>query len=158
MNAKRWLWALLVAAAIGIGVFGVVLSRVTTAERVAPSEVSGRFESIRARFEDPRPMLTLGAGGEIERRSPSALSADRAHVVHIMAYRGPVQGLVQIDVPLWFLRMKGPALRYILRDTGIDLHALGLTARDLERFGPAIVMDEVSSSGDRVLVWTEAKE
>jgi hypothetical protein len=158
MNPKRWLWALLVAAAIGLGVFGIVVSRVTTAERVTPSEVTERFEAIRARFEDPRPMLTMGPGGEIERRPPPTETATRARVLHVTAYRGPLEGLVQVDVPLWFLRMKGPALRYVLRDTGIDLRALGLTARDLERYGPAIVMDEVSGSGDRVLVWTEAKE
>jgi len=66
-----------------------------------------------------------------------------------------VHRLVRADVPFWFLRVKGPALRYAVRDTSLDLDALNLTARDLEDAGASIVLDETRSNGDRLLVWTD---
>jgi hypothetical protein len=58
-------------------------------------------------------------------------------------------------VPLWFLRVKGPAAQVALRGTGFDLEALGLTADDLARSGIGVVLDDARENGDRVLAWTE---
>jgi hypothetical protein len=63
--------------------------------------------------------------------------------------------LVRADVPLWFLKAKGPALRYAVRDTSLDIDALNLTATDLEHAGAGVVLDETRSNGDRLLVWTD---
>jgi hypothetical protein len=41
----------------------------------------------------------------------------------------------------------------VLDGTGFDLR-LQLTARDLERFGPAVIVDHTSRDGSRLLVWT----
>lgn len=58
-------------------------------------------------------------------------------------------------MPLWFFKVKGPALRYAVRDTSLDLDALNLTATDLENAGASVVLDETRSNGDRLLVWTD---
>jgi hypothetical protein len=63
--------------------------------------------------------------------------------------------LVRADVPFWYLKMKGPAVQYLVRGTGLDLQRLGITAADLERYGAAVVLDETNANGDRLLVWTE---
>ena len=70
-------------------------------------------------------------------------------------YISDVRGKSRARVAIWFLKLKGPAAQLVLRDTGLDLAALRLTAADLERAGPAIVLDRRSGSGDRLLVWTE---
>ena len=59
------------------------------------------------------------------------------------------------SVPFWFLKLKGPAAQMALRGTGLDLEYLGLAAGDLERYGPALVIDHTRPSGDRLLVWTQ---
>jgi hypothetical protein len=37
----------------------------------------------------------------------------------------------------------------------VNLEDLKLTVKDLERYGPSLVLDQRSRGGDRVLVWTE---
>ena len=37
----------------------------------------------------------------------------------------------------------------------MDLEDLRLTAEDLERFGPTLIVDHKSGSGERVLVWSQ---
>jgi hypothetical protein len=59
-----------------------------------------------------------------------------------------------VEVPIWFIRIKGPAAAFVLRDTGFDLEALGLTAGDLQRSGAGLVLDE-SRGEDSLLAWTE---
>jgi hypothetical protein len=72
-----------------------------------------------------------------------------------MAYQPRIGRIVRADVPFWFLKLKGPAARLALRDTGVDLERLALTPADLERYGPRIVVDHLSGTGARLLVWTE---
>lgn len=52
-------------------------------------------------------------------------------------------------------RVKGPAAQYLVRGTGLDRERLQITASDLERHGPSLVIDQARTSGDRLLVWTE---
>jgi hypothetical protein len=37
----------------------------------------------------------------------------------------------------------------------MDLEDLKLTVEDLERFGPTLIVDHSSASGDHVLVWSQ---
>ena len=62
----------------------------------------------------------------------------------------PEQRLVHAIVPFWFLKMKGPAVQYALRDTGVDLKRLGVTPGDLEQYGAGVVLDEARANGDRL--------
>jgi hypothetical protein len=73
----------------------------------------------------------------------------------VMAWRGGDIGLVEVDIPIWLLRLKGPALHYLLRDTRLDPHAWGLNADDLEDFGPGVIVDHHRARGERLLIWTE---
>jgi hypothetical protein len=75
--------------------------------------------------------------------------------LHALAYHVDGQRLVRADVPLWFFKVKGPALRYALRDTSLDLDAMNVTATDLENSGAGVVLDETRSTGNRLLVWTD---
>jgi hypothetical protein len=63
--------------------------------------------------------------------------------------------LIRSEVPFWFFRMKAPAAQMLVRDSELDLSALGLTAADLQREGPTLILNETSSEGNRLLVWTE---
>ncbi len=72
-----------------------------------------------------------------------------------MAYQPHIGRIVRADVPFWFLKLKGPAARLALRDTGVDRDRLGITPADLERYGPWVVVDQATNSGARLLMWTE---
>jgi hypothetical protein len=72
-----------------------------------------------------------------------------------LAWRDGDRQLVSADTPFWFVKLKGPAARFALEGTGFDLDRLGLTAADIERVGPGIVVDHAGADGNRLLVWTE---
>jgi hypothetical protein len=79
----------------------------------------------------------------------------------VLAYGVREQRLVEVDIPFWFYKMKAPAAGFALNLTGIanlttfDLDDLGVTAADLERFGPGLVVDVDGPDGERLLIWTE---
>jgi len=101
-------------------------------------------------------MLTIEPSGRVVRRpSPPREGTGGVERLRILVYQVQQERLVQADVPFWFVALKGPALQYAVRDTGVDLDRLGVTAADLRRHGPGPILDETRSNGDRVLVWVE---
>jgi hypothetical protein len=146
---------LMVGASLGLGIFGVMAYRAVTIDRAAPAEALRRFDAIRAARPGP-PLLTLDDAGDVVRREePRTTAPAPIRRLVVLAYHAETQRLLSADVPFWFLKIKGPAARYALRDTGLDLDRLRLTATDLARHGPSVVIDRVRSNGDRLLVWTQ---
>ena len=102
------------------------------------------------------PLLTLDDAGRVVRRQePPASGRSRPTRLGVLAYRARDQRLVTADVPFWFFRLKGPAAQFAVRGTGLDLERLQITPADLERHGPAVVIDHTNRDGDRLLVWAE---
>ena len=144
------------AALAAVGIFAFLAQQSVTVEDAAPNEALRRFAEIRSRLTFTEPMLQIDATGRVTRRNAPA---ERATVpptrLRVLAYRAPQQRLVRADVPFWFLKVKGPAVRYALRDTGFDLDRLGVSPADLARYGVCLIVDQTRKNGDRLLVWTE---
>jgi hypothetical protein len=64
--------------------------------------------------------------------------------------------LDRFSIPFWLLRM-APDGNVSFGDEAIDeLAGRGkLTVRELEAFGPGLLIDEAKPDGDRVIVWSE---
>ncbi len=150
--ARLLAWVAL-AGVVGVAIFGLLAWRSVAVEHADPDQALGRFTAIRERFAGTEPLLHVDAAGHVTRRPPPANEIAPPSRLHVLAYRRPE--LVRADVPFWFLRAKGPALQYSLRGTGLDLKRLGVTAADLQRYGPCLVLDEARANGERLLVWTE---
>lgn len=143
-------------ALVGFTIFGVLVSRAVTVEHAEASEALRRFEAVRSSLGHTPPLLTLDESGSVSRRTdPPASSPARPSRLAVLAYHANARRLVSADVPFWFFKLKGPAAQYAIRGTGLDLERLGITAADLERHGPSVVIDHTRPSGDRLLVWTE---
>jgi hypothetical protein len=140
---------------LGVAVFGVLAWRSVTVEQMDASGALNNFEDAKGRVPSTPPLVQRDASGNFVRHASEPATSHRATELHALAYYVEGQRLVRADVPLWFVKVKGPAVRYALRDTGFDLDALNLTATDLERAGARVILDETRSSGDRLLVWTE---
>jgi hypothetical protein len=155
-RVRRVVFLLLACAAAGILVFGGLVWRAVTIERAGALQASDEFSAARGGLGSSAPLLDIDDQGQVVRRErvpdrrPQAIGRLRA-----MAYQPDIGRIVRADVPFWFLRLKGPAARLALRDTGVDLDRLGITPADLERYGPRVVIDHASSTGARLLVWTE---
>ena len=146
--------AFLIAAALGVAVFGVLAWRSVSVERMDGTEAQNSFEDALAGIPSRVPLVHRDADGAFVRETGKGPAGPPATQLHVLAYHVEGQRLVRADVPLWLFKVKGPAVEYALRGTGFDLEALGLTAGDLERAGPRVVLDEVLATGDRVLAWT----
>jgi hypothetical protein len=145
-----------VAALAGIGAFGFVAWQSVTVEEAPLNEALRRFTEIRSRLAGMEPMMQVDASGVVSRRqTPEVSPAMHSTRLRVLAYRAPQERLVHADAPFWFLKMKGPAVQYSLRDTGLDLERLGVTPAELQQYGVCVVLDETRANGDRVLVWTE---
>jgi hypothetical protein len=156
MGRTRILLLLLVAATLGLAGFGYLASNAVTVERADESDAAQQFLAVRAAFGSALPMLEIEPSGRVVRRpSPPREEAKHLERFRILVYQVQQRRLVQADVPFWFVALKGPALQYAVRDTGVDLDRLGVTAADLRRHGPGPILDQTRPNGDRVLVWVE---
>jgi hypothetical protein len=154
-NARLLFWVS-IAAMAGIGVFAFFAWRSVTVEQAQPDEALRRFAEIRTRLPWTEPILHIDAAGVVTRReAPPEHETGRPYRLRVLAYRAPQGRLVRVDAPFWFLKVKGPAVHYALRNTGLDLERLGVTPTDLERYGACLVLDQPRANGDRLLVWTE---
>ena len=147
----------LLAAALGLGVFFWMAAKVTSVEQMDTNAASFRFRGVLEQFEDTQPMLTMDGAGHVIRRTrqSKALIPVVPTELNVLAWRGSTIGLVEVYIPMWFLRMKGPAINYLLRDTEFDLQAWGITVGELQNWGPGVILDHHSGRADRVLIWTE---
>lgn len=158
MKASRIALGITVAALVGFSISGSLVYRAVNVEEANSSEALIRFAAVRKKFANQVPMLEVDASGHVARSSvPAAAAPGVAAVKHleVLAYRAAEERLASAHVPFWFFSLKGPALQFAVRDTGLDLERLGLTADDLSRHGPGLVLDQVRPNGDRLLVWTE---
>ncbi len=156
MRTRRALLALLAVAIIAIALSGFLASRAVTVEEAPAPEALQRFESIRAALGGRAPLIGLDEAGNVIRRTAPPLTTPRPVTrLGVLAYQAGEVRLVTADVPMWFFRMKGPPTQFLVRGTGLDLERLQITAADLERFDPSVVIDHARANGDRLLVWTE---
>ena len=150
------LWVVVgINAAVGLTVFGVLTWRAVDVQHMDPTDVPQRFEEALAQVGSITPLVQKDASGRWVRRASSGLRGERPARLHVLAYRANEQRLVRADVPMWFFKVKGPAMRYALRGTGFDLETLGLSASELANVGGGVVLDDTSASGDRLLAWTQ---
>ncbi|MEO5820584.1 MAG: hypothetical protein ABIT71_08760 [Vicinamibacteraceae bacterium] len=154
--SRRVVLLVLACALGGVVIFGGLVWRAVAIERADARQASDAFTAARAALGPGTPLLDVDDQGQVTRREQAS---DRTPLpisrVKAMTYRADLGRIVRADAPLWFLKLKGPAARLALRDTGVDLERLGITPADLERYGPRTVIDHTGSRGTRLLVWTE---
>ena len=157
MNLRKVLLGIGLAAMCGLSVFAYVAWHASDVMRVEPNEADQAFQLALDRFgPDAVPMVARDTTGSYQHAARSEeVSEERPERLVILTHHSQQGGLVRTEVPFWFLRMKGPALQFVLRGTDFDLRELGITPRDLIDNGPGVVVHEVYGGGDRLLVWLE---
>ena len=58
-------------------------------------------------------------------------------------------------MPLWVLRLGRRKIDILKSSRGFNFESLNLDIAELERIGPALVLDYRTPSGERVLIWTQ---
>jgi hypothetical protein len=143
-------------ALIGLTLFAILVWRAVTIEDVERAEAMRRCDVVRGSFQSHTPLIELDQLGRVVRAAPVGDAPGRPiSRLKALAWRAAEHRLVSSDAPFWFFKLKGPAARFALEGTGFDLERLHLTPADLERAGPALLVDHTSEDGSRLLVWTD---
>jgi hypothetical protein len=161
---KRWVWILLGILAFGmVSCAGLVGTGVwffthhVEVKKMSRGDIEAEFAKLRARFKGQEPVFTG--------RGEMAAATDRL-AARAMAYSGPPPKSlcllvwengqpqrVRICLPFWLLKMKtGRGLKLDVPNK--DLDHIDLSAEELERAGPSLLLDE-QHERNRVLMWTE---
>jgi hypothetical protein len=165
-SKKTWIWIIVTCFALGlltlIAVAGAgvyFLSHHVDARRSTSAEALRSIEAQRALFKDQPPLFQVD---DSERTVPTrplpSLPTSNVKPGHlwILAWDPDEGRLVKVSLPFWLLRMGRRKIDVFSGDErGFDLDRLGLDMNELERIGPALVIDIRSKGGERVLVWTQ---
>ena len=151
---RTFIAGLAVAAFIGLGVFGAMVWRAVSVENLPLRDAERRLNTIRTAFRSALPLVRRDEAGRFVRTEASGRNGEPPARLYVVLYRTSQNRFISADVPLWFLKIKGPAAAVALRDTGFDLDLLGLTVEDLERSGPGLILDERRGE-DTLIAWTQ---
>jgi hypothetical protein len=156
-------FVVLVAAVGGMVYF--VASHVDTAT-ASPGAAGDRFAEVRRRFAGRQPIVEITGDDHAVVRQVGTLQAAggasapaRLENLNVLVYDRNDERIIEVTVPFWLLRIM-PSGRFSINDdrVRIDSERLHLTVADLERYGPALVLDHEELRGRgtaQVLVWTE---
>jgi hypothetical protein len=155
VRASRFLLLFAAAALAGMTVFAVLARRAVTVEKSSAGDAERQFAAVRERFGDLAPLLADDGTGHLARRDREPPVSPRPIArIRVMQFTAADGRLIRADVPFWFFELKAPAAQFFVRGTDLDLNELGLTASDLSREGPTLILDARQEDGDRLLVWT----
>jgi hypothetical protein len=164
-TGKTWLKIILVVMALGMlgmcaiagaGVYFV--SQHVNTSSISASDALQQFDDARAKFKNVRPLLEIDANEAVNQlRTISDIpTADvKATTLLVMAWDPTDERIVNFKIPLWVLGMGERKIDLGIGAESFDMRRLKIDVKDLERIGPALVLDLKAPSGDRALVWTQ---
>jgi hypothetical protein len=165
VKIKAWVWV--IVAIVAICILGVVamagvglyfFSQHVQTRTVSAGNASHDFDQVRRRFEGQKPLIELDQHGRylrshVDRKPPDNPRPPES--INVMAFDPDEGKIVRISIPFWIVRMKMSGATIDLNGKHMNLEDLRLTAEDLERFGPTLIVDHQNVTGERVLVWSE---
>ena len=163
-TAKTWLWIILgfvgvcvlgLSVVAGAGVYFV--SRHINVRETTSAGALQTFDAARATFKTPEPLIELDAferPREVRHIADLPTSSVAPTDLHVLVWKASDNRLVNVSVPFWMLRL-GKQKMDLGDQFGFSVDRLHLNVADLERIGPALVLDYRPASGERVLIWTQ---
>ena len=164
MAARTWIW--IIVGVIASCVLGLVLiagagiyfvSHHIGVQRTTSTIAIREFDVARAPFREQQPLIEIDRMDRPhEARATGALptSTMRPENLHLLAWNEDEQRLARITLPFWVLRF-GTRKMEVLNDADFSLDQLNLDLPELERIGPALLVDHRTPEGSRVLIWTQ---
>jgi hypothetical protein len=161
---KTWVWILVSIAGVSfvaivvIAIAGIMfVTRHVTTTKASAADAERAFDAARTQFKDARPLIELDQNERPRLSRPLAevpTSPVKPQYLWVLVFDYRDERLVKVSLPFWLLRM-GRRKIDVGGDQGFDLDRLNLDVNELERIGPAMVLDHRATSGERVLIWTQ---
>jgi len=161
---RTWIWivvavaialALLLLGFAGMSVYLVMRDMQVT--QATPASAERELADARARLGDQVPLIHLQgreprlAESDIERRA-ARYTGPPPEQLRVMAFDPKENKLVRLSIPMWLVRLRGAGAFPV--ELGLDTRRVTLDLGQLDRIGPALLVDE-EIEGARVLIWTE---
>lgn len=159
---RRWPMVLagiaVVAAVAVIAVAAFAAMFFSENVRVSPDtsrqSAAAAFDGAKRQFTDLRPILEMDADrrpvytqGLASRRNPGTVTS-----VQIMAWDAHEDTLATVTLPIWLLRLKSGPILFGQYASGLDERGVRLDPKDLDRYGPGVVLEFEAPNGDHILV------
>ncbi len=147
-----------VAAVVGFGYWMYRQMEFSSSSTGNPQQ---EFTQVQERFHGQVPYvdITMDDGEEKavvhhEQEKPTRTSLSKLRLV---AYDKRENRLVRLTIPFWLVRLGGNRpIKLNSGRSGWDPGVrLSITAEDLERHGPGLVLDTTGHHGESVIIWAE---
>lgn len=164
-TTKTWLWIIL--GLLGVCVIGLFLiagagvyfvSRHIHVRPTTSANALQTFDTARAVFKSQQPLLELDEFEHVRAVRPLSdlpSSAVKPTDLHLLVWDTSEDRILNISIPFWVLRLGHQRMKFVDAGHGFDVERLHLDVPELERIGPALVLDFRERAGDRVLIWTQ---
>jgi hypothetical protein len=164
-KVKTWVWVLVAVAVVcvlglvafaGIAAYFVAQHIETT--KATPASAAREFDAVKAGFAGQKPLIELDKRGQFLKANtdrPVPANVRPPDHLHLLAFDPSDRRIVRFNLPFWLLRLKAGDTTIDLNGNRMDLEDLRISVEDLERFGPALIVDHTAPDGERVLVWSK---
>lgn len=166
MATKRtWIWigvgvacaAVLTLVCVAAAGLYFVSRRVQTAS-ATPADAVRSLDAIVASFAGQAPLYRLDAHQKPQLAVGFATlptSSIRARDLYINVWNPDDGRIVRLSLPFWLLRLGDRQMRVARDEGGVRFSEFSFDVNELERIGPALVLDYRTQDGERILLWTK---
>jgi hypothetical protein len=122
--------------------------------------VEQEFARVLDRFKGQQPFIQMRDGEPVETIQPSKATAVPSHPIealHVLVWQPDERKVFRMNIPFWILRMSKGRPVHLGRELTQDGEPfqMKVTADDIERRGPGLILDFTKPGRERVLVWAE---
>jgi hypothetical protein len=129
---------------------------VVDVEVADPQAAVVAIDVVRAKFDGAKPLFELRSGRPTLTRAVPAAGSGSLHTLHVLNWDADDHSLIRADVPFALLRLKEGPIDLASGIAGAyQAQRISIRVSEIERFGPALLVDDTDEAGDRILVWTE---
>jgi hypothetical protein len=165
MSKRRtWLWIIfgVCVVLVFIGIGAVIATTAWVQQNLTVTEATERraqeeFDAVRARYADRPALLEYRDGRPVYtgNASPTQPAPTPLQNLHVLAWDHHDGKLASLSIPFWLLRLKSGPIEFSSYAGGWDDEGVNLSAQDIEKHGPGIILDATAPGGDRVLLWAQ---
>ncbi|MFB3854400.1 MAG: hypothetical protein ACE148_11325 [Vicinamibacterales bacterium] len=144
-----------------IATIGFIAYRQLDVATIETSDPDEEFDRVLARFQGQQPLIEIDDDGDAAiNREAQGKPAGALSNIRFMVWDPSEGKLVRFSLPFWLFRLTGGKGVTISEGGGDDGFRFGkvkfrMTAADLEKFGPGLILNHEERGGERVIVWTE---
>jgi hypothetical protein len=115
------------------------------------------FDEVRAQFGGVKPVVDLRPDGPVLlRRPPETKPPGQLKTLHVLRWNVQEQRMTRVELPFSLLRMRDSPFQLSVEpdSTGLKV-STSIRVSDVERYGPALLVDNGLPDGGRVLIWSD---